>query len=114
MRPALIIELNVAFVPLLRVMHRLVRVEIDLLMYKTPPQPFAEAIIPPLPVSIHAESKFHALQKPDEFMGGELTALIPVEDLWGAIAGDSLLHHVQKSVVNVLQKRHANARQLAR
>jgi hypothetical protein len=54
-------------------------------------------------------------QEPHELLAGELTALVDVEDVPTAIAGQaSWTASVQKSVVSGLASRHANIRQLAR
>ena len=98
MRPDLIIEGHVAGHPALSVADRLIGMEIDFLIFETPPQPLDKDIVPPPPGSIHADLNSMSLQKPGEFLAGELTALIRVEDLWGAIAGEGLLHRVHTEI----------------
>ena len=51
MRPALIIELDVAGEPLLGVLHRPIGQEIDLLVFEAPPQTFHEHVVPPTEVA---------------------------------------------------------------
>ena len=55
MRPDLIVELDVAFEPLLRVTNRLVRVEIDLFILEAPPEAFHKDVIPPTAAAIHTD-----------------------------------------------------------
>jgi len=98
MRPELIIEGHGARDPLLSIVDGLVRIEMDLLIFETPPQPFDKDVVPPPPGPIHADLNPMSLQKPGEFLAGELTALIGVEDLRRVIPGDGLLHRLQAEV----------------
>jgi hypothetical protein len=53
-------------------------------------------------------------QQSRELLAGELAALVGVKDVRSAIAGQGLLTaSMQKSVVSVLDNRHANTRRLA-
>ena len=96
-RPDLIVEVHIA-PPLLDVKDGLVGMEIDLLIFETPPQPLDKDIVPPPPGSIHADLNAMSLQKLGEFLAGELTALIRVENFWRTIAGDGLLHRVYTEI----------------
>lgn len=55
MEPDLIIELDVAFKPLLCVTTRLVRVEIDRFILEAPPEAFHKNVIPPTASAIHTD-----------------------------------------------------------
>jgi hypothetical protein len=72
--------------------------EIDLFIFEAPPQPLDEDIVPPPPDSIHADLNSMRLQKPGEFLAGELATLIGVKDLGPPIQSDSLLHRLQAEV----------------
>ena len=98
MRPDLIREGHVAGHPVMGVSDSLIGMEIDVLIFETPPQPLDKDIVPPPPGSIHADLNSMSLQKPSEFLAGELTAVIRVEDLWGTIAGDGLPHHFHTEI----------------
>jgi hypothetical protein len=112
MRPELIIEGQIPCQPLLGIVNGLVGMEIDLFIFETPPQPFHKHIVPPPPGPIHADLNPPVFENPGEFLAGELAALIRVEDLWLTIVSDrsSRTASTQKSVVNVLDSRHAQLR----
>lgn len=91
MRPELIIEGQVTYHPVLGVSDGLVRVQIDLFIFETPPQPLDEDIVPPPPCPIHTDLNPVVVQQSGECLARELATLIGVEDLWLTIAGDGLL-----------------------
>ena len=98
MRPELVIELDVAFEPLLRVTNRLVRVKIDLLLLDTFPESLHKHVIPPAAVAVHADLNPLVFQKSRELLAGELTPLVGVEDFGTAILRDRLSHGVETEV----------------
>lgn len=98
MRPDLIIEGQVARHALLGVVDGLVGMKIDLLILEAPPQPFNKDVVSPPSGPSHANLNPMSLQKPGEFLAGELTTLIRVEDLRRAIPGDDLLHRVHTKI----------------
>ncbi len=72
--------------------------EIHLLIFEAPPQPLDEDVVPPPPDPIHADLNSMSLQKPGEFLAGELATLIGVKDLGSPIPSDGLLHRLQAEV----------------
>lgn len=85
MRPDLIIELDVAFEPLLRGTNRLARVAPDLFILEAPSEAFHKDVIPPTASAIHTNLDAMVFQQACELQTGELGALIRVEDLLAAI-----------------------------
>jgi len=81
MRPDLIVEGHVTRHTFARGSDGLVGMEIHLLIFEAPPQPFDEDVVPPPPDPIHADLNSMRLQKPGEFLAGELAALVGVKDL---------------------------------
>ena len=73
MRPELIIEVDVAVKPLLRVTNRLVRVEIDLLILEAPPEALHEHVIPPAAAPIHTDLDALVFQYARELQAGKYT-----------------------------------------
>src|SRR3990172_4963064 len=71
--------------------HRLVSVEIDILVLDAAPQSFDEHIVDPTPLAVHAYAHALGLQRLGEVIGGELAALVGVEDLGVAVARERLL-----------------------
>ena len=63
----------------------------DLLLFEGPPQAFDEDVVPPGPLAIHADFDLANGQRLDELGPGELAALIGVEYLWLAVAGQRFL-----------------------
>src|SRR5689334_171271 len=74
--------------------HRLVGVQVELLVLHTPPQPLDEYIVDPTPLAVHAHPHAPELQRLGELLGAELAALVGVEDLGRAVAPESLLQRL--------------------
>lgn len=72
MRPELIIEPQVTGHALLSIVNGLVDVERDLFIFKAPPQPFDEHIIPPAPGPIHTDLNPVVFQAAGKFLAREL------------------------------------------
>ncbi len=114
MRPELLVEGQVAYHALARSADSLIGVEIDLFIFETPPQPFDKDVVAPASGPIHTDLNVVSLQEPRKLLAGELAALIRVEDRRGPYrVSASCTASMQKSVVNVLDSRHANTRRLA-
>ena len=92
------IEGHVAGHPFLGITDGVVSMEIDLFIFEAPPQPFHEDVIPPPARPIHTDLNPLILEKSSELLAGELTALIRIEDLRGAIPADRLPHGLQTEV----------------
>jgi hypothetical protein len=80
------------------VTSRLVRVEIDLVVFEALPWSLDEHVVPPAPRPIHTDLNPVVFQDPGELLPGELTVLIRVEHLWSAILGDRLPHGLETEV----------------
>ena len=60
--------------PLLGIADGFVGMEIDSFVFEAPPQPLDEDVVAPTPSSIHADLNPVVVQKPSEFLAGELAA----------------------------------------
>lgn len=65
-------------------------VEEDALVFEAAPQPLDEDVVHPAPASVHGNTDADVLQRRRESESGELAALIGIEDVGLAVAGDSL------------------------
>jgi len=65
--------------------------QIHLLVLHTPPQPFHEHVVSPAASDAHAGLDAMVFQQPGELLADELAALVGVEDVRCAIAGQGLL-----------------------
>ena len=72
--------------------------QIDLLVFDTLPDPLDKDVVPPGSLSIHADLDAVGDQKACEGRTGELAALIGIEDLRLAIAGDGLIDSLDVEV----------------
>ena len=71
--------------------YGLVGVKVDLLVFDRTPEPLDEDVVPPRTLAIHRDGDFRLLQHRREVHRGELRALIRVEDVGLAIAGERFL-----------------------
>src|SRR6185437_964102 len=76
MRPDLIVESHIVCHPLVGVVDSLVGVEIDLLVFQAPPQPFYEDIVEPASRPVHLNLDAVRFQQAREFQTGELTPFL--------------------------------------
>lgn len=88
MRTAAVEEDHVAADTGLGLGHRLVGMQIDLLVLDRLPQPFHEHVVAASAAPVHADADPVLLQHLHEAGGGELRALVAVEDFRGPVAGD--------------------------
>src|SRR3990172_9567110 len=65
--------------------------EVDVLVLHRPPQPLDEDVVVTAALPIHADAHACCFQHAREGLAGELRALVRVEDLWAAVAGQGLL-----------------------
>ena len=72
--------------------------QIHLLVFHTPPQPLDQHVVAPAAGAIHADSDVVLLEEPRELLAGELAALVGVEELRRAIAGQGLLDRLETEV----------------
>ncbi len=92
MRPDLIVNGQIACHTRARSADGLIGVEIDLFIFKTPPQPFDKDVVPPAARPIHTDLNLVVVQESGEFLARELTALIRIDDLRSVIPDQRLLH----------------------
>ena len=90
MRPDLIVERQVLCHSLLGLMDGVIGVEIDLLIFETPPQPLDNDVVPPPPGSIHTDLNVMVFQEARKLLTGKLTPLIGIQNLWATILADRL------------------------
>ncbi len=64
-----------------------VGVDVDLLVFNRPPEPFHHDVVPPSALAVHADLHTRIGQHLREVPAGELAALIGVEDFRPAEAG---------------------------
>ncbi len=115
MRPARIVEREVSGEALVGLRHRVVGVEVDLLVLHALPEALDEEVVPPGTLPVHAEGDTVRLNQIDEGGAGELAALVGVEDPPGqpqARMADSRAS-TQQSVVSVFERRQASTRRVA-
>ena len=67
--------------------HGLIGVEIDLLVFDRPPEPFDEDIVPSGSLAIHGDDDSGPLQHRREVHRGKLRALIRIEDIGFTMTG---------------------------
>src|SRR5450759_5941446 len=91
MRPAAIIEVQVAADRSAGLADIVVGSQVDLLVLDATPQPLDEDVVPPGALAVHADSDPIFDQHASECRAGELAALIRVEDLRFAVASKSVL-----------------------
>ena len=63
MRPSLVLELQTVRLPLLGCADGLIGVQLDLLIFHTPPQPFQEHLVPPAALGIPADGDDVAMRQ---------------------------------------------------
>jgi len=85
MRLDVIIELDVAFEPLLCVTNRLVHVERDLFIFEASPEVFDKDVIPPTAAANHTDLDAMVFQQACGLQTGERATLIRVGDFRAAI-----------------------------
>src|ERR1039458_9943048 len=73
---------------------RVVRFQINLLVFDRSPQALDEHIIPPISFAIHADGDAGFEKNAGEAGAGELAALIRIEDLRSAMTGESFIQHL--------------------
>ena len=81
MGPAAVVESDVAADPGAGLGDTGVDPQVDLLVFDGSPQPLHEDVVAPGALAIHADPDLAGGQNLDEVGGGELTALVAVEDL---------------------------------
>ena len=72
--------------------------QIHLLVLHAPPQPFHEHVVPPAAGAVHTDLDAMVFQEPRELLAGELAALVRVEDVRSAVAGQGLLDRLDAEV----------------
>ena len=88
-------------------------IEVDAFVFQRAPQPLDEDVIHPTATTVHRDADVGILQGVAEGKAGELRALIRIEDLGFAEAGDRLSSAVtQKSASIVFDSLHARTLRL--
>ena len=75
--------------------HRIIGLEVDLLILDGSPEAFYEDIVSPTPFAIHADTDVVLLEFFGKGLAGELTTLIGIEDLRCSIAPNGLIYCLQ-------------------
>ncbi len=81
-----------------RLRHACVGVQVDLFVFDGPPQPLDEDVVAPCALAVHGDGDFGVLQHLDEVDGGELAALVGVEDVGLAVPGQRLFDGLDAEV----------------
>src|SRR5207249_7496004 len=82
------VEIEVHGYFLARLGHRVVGVQVNVLVLDRLPQPLDKHVVAPAALAIHADADGMALQHADELAAGELAALIGIHDLRHAVFRD--------------------------
>ena len=85
MEPLVVVERQVLSQPLLCLHHRLISVQVNVLVFDRPPQPLRKNVVEGATAGVPADSDVPLLQTPDDVVAGELAALIRVEDVGSAL-----------------------------
>src|SRR5215217_7396216 len=88
MRPAGVVEAEIAADRGTGLGDRVVSSEVDLLVLDRSPQPLDEDVVAPSALAVHADGDLVPGQHTGEGLAGELAALIGVEDLRPAVTGE--------------------------
>ena len=78
--------------------RRLVGLEVDLLVFDRSPESLDEHVVAPATFAVHADGDLVGFEYVDELRAGELAALIGIDDLGLAVAGDRLLQCLDAEV----------------
>ena len=98
MRTAGVVEAEIRAQVGLRGRHRVVGLEIHLLILDALPEPLDEDVVPPRALAIHADLNAVVVEQLSEVAAGKLTALIGVEDFRGAMPCNRVPYCVQTEV----------------
>ena len=98
MRSAGVVEIQVAPQVGLGIGHRVVSLEIDLLVLDAFPESFDKDVVTPAALAIHADPDSVILQQPGEIAAGELATLIGVEDIRLAETRDGFADRLQTEI----------------
>ena len=91
-RSALVVEAEEGGEVRLGVDHRLVTSEVDLVVFDRPPESFDEDVVEAPALAVHRELHAAGEERLGKFFGGELTALIGVENFRSAVLRERALH----------------------
>ena len=94
MRPAVIVEIEIAADRRAGLGHAVVGSEIHLLVFDAAPQPLNEDVVAPRALSVHADRDAILDQHAGERHARELRALVCIEDLWLAVLRQSFLQRL--------------------
>ena len=97
-RPAAVVEREIARDRGSRLAHRLIGPQVHLLVLQRLPEPLDEHVVAPAALAVHADGNAVALEQRDEFHASELAALVGVHDLGHPVALDRLLDRLDAEV----------------
>ena len=83
MRSAPVVERQIATKTATRLRDASVGAQVDFLVFDRPPEPFDKDVVAPRALAVHADRNLGVLQGREKGDGGELVALICVQDLGG-------------------------------
>jgi len=78
-RPNTVVEAEVSLQSASGLGDRVVRTQVDLLVFDAAPQPLDEHVVEPAPLAVHADADTGALEPVGEGAAGKLAALVGVE-----------------------------------
>ena len=90
-RPAAIVEIEIASDPVACRAHAIVSVQVDLFVFHAAPQPFDKHVVAPGTLAVHADGDVVFRLHAPERQTRELRALIRVEDVGLAVLRQSIL-----------------------
>jgi hypothetical protein len=113
MRPAFVVEADVAPDSSSRRRDAFIGVQIDLFVLNRFPEPLDEHVVAPASLAVHADGDVVVLEQRGEVCAVELASLIGVEDLRASVLRQRFLDGLeQKSMVRLAETRHATPRRL--
>ncbi len=86
-----IVEIEISTDGLPRLRHGVVGSQVDLLVFDRTPQALDQDVVPPSPFAVHADLDVVRRQHAGEGSPGKLAALVRIEDLRLAVAGQCVL-----------------------
>src|SRR6266536_855077 len=81
MEPLVVVESEVVLEPSSQFWHGSIVLEVNVLVFDRPPEAFDKDVIEGAATAVHADADASGFEAASEFQGGELHALVGVEDL---------------------------------
>ena len=73
-------------------------VQIDAFIFQGSPQPFNHDVVPTAPLAVHGDANVRLFKDVGELIAGELAALVGVENLGFAKAGQGLFERIHAEI----------------